>query len=171
MDRRGANKDQVRALLERSYEDLRTSFRSSGRPVYRLRRPWIEPCILAESHTVNGMLQSLTLAYGSWVTDEPHIKVTTWRDLPGQSYVPDHPADLDSTAPEDVHVDIDGTEIPGALHRHPSGVWLLRVDLGSLHLLGSGRGPLGELSFEPLTDLAQVIAARRAYLASRFPEA
>ncbi|MFI0937695.1 hypothetical protein [Streptomyces sp. NPDC021020] len=169
MYRSEANDDRVRALQNLSYENLRKSFRARVGPVYCLRTPWLEPCTLAEHHTFNGTLQSLTLAYGSWDTNQPHVKVTTWRDLLGQSYAPDVPSGLDSARPEDLNVDIENHENSGVLLRQPSGAWLLRVDLGSFHLVSSGRGPVGDLSFDPLADLEQVIEARRAYLASRFP--
>ncbi|SHM62946.1 hypothetical protein SAMN05216499_112219 [Actinacidiphila paucisporea] len=159
------------------YETLERSFRESPDPVYRLRTPWLTPCTLAEHHTVDGNLQSLTLAYGTWDTDQPHIRVTTWRDLPGQDFSPDELAEPEepdaprSAATEQVTADIAGTPQPGTLRRHPSGRWFLRADLGAHHLLASGRGPIGDLSFDPLTDLQEAVDARRAYLASRFPDA
>ncbi|UWE07609.1 hypothetical protein [Actinacidiphila bryophytorum] len=167
MDRRDAN-DQVRAALrDATYETLARSFRDSLEPVYQLRTAWFEPCTLAESHTVDGSLQSLTLAYGPWDTGQPHVRVTTWWDLLDQNIVDDIPAELAAVPLEDATVDIDGTPHPGALQRHPAGAWALRVDLGSHHLLASGRGPTTPLSFTPLTDLTQPIEARRTYLASR----
>ncbi|MBY8876118.1 hypothetical protein [Actinacidiphila acidipaludis] len=160
--------ERARALLRATEETLRRSFRECPEPVYRLRTPWLGPCTLAEGHTVDDVLQALTLAYGSWDADQPHIKVTTWWDLPGQGFIPDLPAGLDSAQPEDVTADLAGAAVPGVLRRS-ADVWLVRVDLGRLHVLASGRGPLGDLSFEPLTDLDEVLDARRAYMASRYP--
>jgi hypothetical protein len=100
----------------------------------------------------------------------PHIRVSTWRDLPGQDFVPDLPADLLAGAAEDVTVDIAGNATSGILVRLPASSWLLRVDAAPLHLLARGRGPVGDLSFEPLTDLEAAIDARRAVLAAWHPE-
>lgn len=138
--------------------------------MYRLRTPWLSPCYLGEGHTVNGALQSVTLIYDSWDTDQPHIRVTTWRDLPGQDFVPDAPADLLAAPPAPITVTVDGDPTPGTLAQLPAEAWLLRVAPGPLHVLASGRGPIGELAFEPLTDLEPIIDARRAYLASRRPK-
>jgi hypothetical protein len=169
--RYSAADDHVAALQRATYETLESSFGAGTAPVYRLRTPWLGPCTLAEHHTVDGSLQSLTLAYASWDTDQPHIRVTTWHDLPGQDFVPDSPAESDAESPEDVTVGIAGATSAGVMTRYPDAVWSLQVDLGPAHLLATGRGPVGDLSFEPLTDLAQVVAARRAYLASRCPKA
>lgn len=168
MNRSGSG-EQAGLLQEATYEELRLSFRESPDPVYRLRAPWLLPCQLGESHTVNGSLQAVTLIYGSWATDREHIRVTTWRDLPGQDFVPDAPGDLLAVPPERIAVDIEGKPTPGDIVRRPTTAWLLRVGLGAVHLLASGRGPIGDLAFEPLTDLEPVVDARRTYLASRRP--
>lgn len=168
---RGGSPEQGRLLQEAAYEELARVFAATADPLYRMRAPWLAPCTLAESHTVDGSLQSLTLAYGSWDTDQPHIRVTTWRDLPGQDFRPDAPADLLDAPAEDLTVGIDGNATAATLVRLPSTAWLLRADPGPVHLLASGRGPTGELSFEPLSDIKPVIDARRSLLASLRPEA
>ncbi|WUH90104.1 hypothetical protein OG900_08280 [Streptomyces sp. NBC_00433] len=168
---RSDSQDRIRALRQAMYEDLERSFREKPEAVYRLRTPWLAPCTLAEHHTVDGSLRSLTLAYGPWDTDEPHIRVTTWRDLAGHDFFPDTPFAPGSAPTEQVTADIAGTPSPATLGRHASGMWLLRADLAAHHLLASGRGPIGDLSFEPLTDVGEVVTARRAYLAARFPDA
>ncbi|WP_225849050.1 hypothetical protein [Streptomyces sp. HPF1205] len=166
-----ASRDRARALMEDGYAKLARAFAADPDPVYQLRAPWLAPCTLGESHTVNGSLQAVTLIHGPWTTGEPHIRVTTWRDLPGQDFVPDVPDDLPAAAPEDIGIDVDGSVIPATLVRGPAGSWLLRADPGRVHLLASGRGPIGDLSFEPLTDLEAVVNARRVFLASLLPEA
>jgi hypothetical protein len=170
MDRMGLP-EQGRALQEAVYADLERAFVASPDAVYQLRAPWLAPRTLAECHTVNRSLQSLTLAYGPWDTDQPHIHVTTWRDLPGQDFEPDVPVDLLDAPGEGVMVDIDGNATAATLVRRASTAWLLRADLGRVHVLASGRGPTGDLSFEPLADITSVIDARRRLLASRRPEA
>ncbi|MBM9503767.1 hypothetical protein [Actinacidiphila acididurans] len=169
MNRSGSG-DRARALQEATYEALERSFRASPVPMYGLRTPWLSPSYLGESHTVNGILQSVTLIYGSWDTDQPHVRVTTWRDLPGQDFVPDAPADLLAAPPDPVTVTIDADPAPGTLAQLPTTAWLLRTGHAPLHVLATGRGPIGELAFEPLTDLQPLINARRAYLASRRPK-
>lgn len=170
MDRTGSP-EQGRALQEAVHEDLERAFAASPDPMYQMRAPWLAPRTLAEGHTVDGSLQSLTLAYGPWDTDQPHIHVTTWRDLPGQVFEPDAPADLLDAPGEDVTVGIDGNATAATLVRLASAAWLLRADPGRVHLLASGRGPTGDLSFEPLADIKPVIDARRGLLASLRPEA
>jgi hypothetical protein len=158
---RTASPEQGRALQEATYESLERAFAASPDPVYRMRAPWLAPCTLAECHTVNGSLHSLTLAYGPWDTGRPHIRVTTWRDLPGQDFAPDAPAELLDAAGEDVTVEVGGALTAGSLVRLPTTAWLLRADPGPVHLLACGRGPIGDLSFEPLADIVPVIEARR----------
>ncbi|WP_327287315.1 hypothetical protein [Streptomyces sp. NBC_01198] len=162
---RSGSSAQARILQEAAYARLKQSFATSQDPMYRLRTPWLSPCTLGESHTVDGALQALTLIYGPWDTEQPHVRVTTWRELPGQDFAPDAPAGLLAAA-RDVTVDIEGGATPGTLVRLSDETWLLRVDSGPLHLLASGRGPSGELSFERLTDLTAVVDARRVLLAS-----
>jgi hypothetical protein len=167
--RRSGDSGQARILQEAAYEELKQSFATSPGPMYCLRAPWLVPCTLGEGLTVDGVLQAVTLVYGSWDTGRAHVRVTTWQELPGQDFVPDAPADLLDATPQDVTVDVEGSATPGALARLPVDTWLLRVDSGPLHVLACGRGPIGELSFERLTDLASVIDARRVLLASRHP--
>lgn len=164
-----ASRDRARALMEDGYAKLARAFAADPYPVYQLRAPWLAPRTLGESHTVNGSLQAVTLIHGPWRTGEPHIRVTTWRDLPGQDFVPNVPDGL-AAAPEDIGIDVDGVVTPAGLVRGPSGSWLLRADPGRVHLAASGRGPIGDLSFEPLTDLEAAVNARRVFLASLLPE-
>lgn len=163
--------DRAPALRAALAEALEQSFRNCPEPVHQLRSPWLGPCTLAEHHTVDGALRSLTLAYGPWDTDQPHIRVTTWRDPAGAGAAAEDLPGFEAAEPEEVTVDIAGAATPGTLLRAAGGAWLLRVDRDPLHLLASGRGPLGDLAFDPLTDLAPVVEARRAYLAARFPDA
>lgn len=146
------------------------SFRASPDPMYQLRSPWLAPCALGEAHTVGGSLQTVTLIYGSWDPDQPHIRVTTWRDLPGQDFTPDTPAALLTASPDAVTVDIDGHPTPATLTRLPPETWLLRADPTPLHhLQASGHGPLGDLSFHPLTDLAPTLTTRPTSLPPHHP--
>lgn len=170
MERRGVS-GRGRALQEALYEDLLRAFAASPDPLYRMRAPWLGPCTLAECHIVNGSLQAVTLAYGPWDTGQPHVHVTTWRDLPGQDFRPDLPAELLAAPGEDVTIAIDGRPTAATLVRPATSAWLLRADPGRVHLSASGRGPTGDLSFEPLTDLTPVIDARRRLLAARHPQA
>jgi len=161
--------ERGRALQEAVDDDLKRAFAACADPLYQMQAPWLAPCTLAECQTVNGSLQSLTLAYGSWDTDQPHIHVTTWRDLPGQDFEPDAPADLLDAPGESVTVGINGNATAATLVRLASTAWVLRADPGRVHLLASGRGPTGDLSFEPLADIKPVIDARRRLLASLRP--
>lgn len=161
--------ERARLLQAAGYAQLRTVFRQSPHPVYRLRSPWLSPCALGESHVVNGALQAVTLIYGPWDTAEAHIRLTTWHDLPGQDFVPDAPADLAAAPPRSVTVDIDGTPTPGTLAELPDTTWLLRVHQGPVHLLASGRGRVGESALTPLTDLEPAIEARIHHLAAQRP--
>jgi hypothetical protein len=159
-----------RTLLAASYDRQKQAFRDCPDPVYRLRAPWIAPCALGELHTVNGALQAVTLIYGPWDTGQPHIRVTTWRDLPGQDFTPGVPAGLLAARPEQAVAGIEGSAAVGTLVRLPTTAWLLRVDRAHLHLVACGRGLIGELSFVPLTDLEPVLAARRAHLETARPQ-
>jgi hypothetical protein len=162
--------ERGRLLRAANWARLRKAFRESPHPVYRLRSPWLSPCTLGESHVVNGSLQTVMLVYGPWDTDEAHIRLTTWHDLPGQDFVPDVPADLAAAPPRPITVDIDGAPTPGTLAELPDAAsWLLRVDQGPVHLLASGRGRVGETAFEPLTDLEPAIEARFHHLAKQHP--
>ncbi len=167
MERTGDSPERGRALQEAGYRKLQRAFAACAEPVYRIRDPWLAPCTLAEGHTVDGSLQSLTLAYGSWDTGQPHLHITTWRDLPGQDFEPDAAAEFPDTPGEEITVGIDGRPAEARLLRSAGGAWLLRADPGRVHLLAFGRGPMGDLAFERLVDITPVIDARRSFLASR----
>ena len=165
---RGGSGEQASLLREATYANLRRALRECPDPVYRLRAAWLAPCALGESHVVNGSLQSVTLIYGSWDTDQPHVRVTTWRDLPGEDFLPDTPAELlAAAASEPAAVDIAGDTAQASLVRLPSSSWLLRVRGADLHLIASGHGLLGDLSFVPVADLEAEIDARRTVLSQR----
>jgi hypothetical protein len=171
MDRSDVTTDQVRALREANHERMQQAIRANPDPTYRLRAPWLSPCALAEAQVVDGSLQTVTLVYGSWETGRPHVRVTTWRELPGQDFVPDAPVGFLGAPSEQVTVDVEGKAHTGTLARLPGGSWLLRVDTGGgPHLMAWGHGPAGELSFDALSDFEPAIEARRAYLASVLPE-
>jgi hypothetical protein len=164
---RAGSPGRGRALQEAGYRDLERAFAACAEPVYRIRDPWLAPCTLAECQTVDGTLQSLTLAYGSWDTRQPHLRVTTWRDLPGQDFEPYPPEGFPDAPGEAVTVAIDGHPAEARVLRAAGGAWLLRADPGRVHLLASGRGPTGDLAFERLVDITPVIDARRSFRAAR----
>ncbi|MEE4546132.1 hypothetical protein V2S66_29720 [Streptomyces sp. V4-01] len=158
--------DRVRLLQEAADAQLRQSFRDTPYPVYELRSPWFSPCALGESHRVDGSLQAVTLIYGPWEPGLAHVRVTTWHDLPGQDFRPDVPAALVAAPTEPVAVAVGGTTAPAAFAALPDSSWSLRVDQGPVHLLACGRGTIGDLAFERVTDLEPAVQARAHHLAA-----
>ena len=138
---------------------------AEGRLVlYRLRSPWRTPSALAECHEVNGVWQSAMIVHGSWKTAEDHVRVTTWRELPGQDFEPDVLPGLAAAPEEELQVGVDDRTVP-ALLRRGFGVWQLRTAVGEHHVLVSGRGAPEDLTLETVDDIAPLVEERRAHLA------
>jgi hypothetical protein len=162
MHRTGSS-DRGRELEERLYQQLIQAFREGRMVAYRLRSPQQTPCALGESHQVNGVWQSITLIYGSWDTSREHARVTTWRELPGQTFHPDVSPDIRSASSQGTLIQIDGQPTPATLRRGAE-LWQLRTAVTDLRILVTGRGPIGDLTLETLDNIVDPIAARQSHI-------
>ncbi|MEU1267015.1 hypothetical protein [Streptomyces sp. NPDC005799] len=156
--------DRAQDLQERLYRRMTEAFGEGRLVLHRLRSPWHTPSALAESHQVNGVWQSATIVHGSWKTGEDHIRVTTWRELPGQNFEPEVLPGLAAAPEEELRVGVDERTVP-ALLRRGSGVWQLRTAVGEHQILVNGRGTPGDLTLETVDDIVPLIEERRARLA------
>lgn len=162
----GTRGSELRTALN---QKLLQAFRDGRATAYRLASPARRtPCILAEWQEVNGELEFVTLVHGRWVKGPEHVRVTTWRELPGQSYQPDEIAEMEEAAPaEDVSVLVDGRSVVGTLHRAADpDSWQVRTAVGDSRILVVGTGEVGELALETVEDIAPALEARRALLDS-----
>jgi hypothetical protein len=154
-------------LQQALHQKLLQAFQDGRAAAYRLasseRRT---PCILAEWQEVNGELEFVTLIHGRWARGPEQVRVTTWRELEGQSNQPDEIAEMEEAAPaEDVSVLVDGQSVAGTLHRGADpGSWQVRTAVGDSRILVVGTGEVGELALETVEDIAPALEARRALL-------
>ncbi|MGW2828142.1 hypothetical protein [Streptomyces sp. NPDC001286] len=167
---RADNGDLAQGLREDLYRRMIEAFAEGRLVVHRLRSPWHTPCALAESHEVNGVWRSATIVHGAWTADEDHIRVTTWRELPGQESEPDVVPGPGTAPEQELRVRVDERTFP-ALLRHGSGRWQLRTAVAGHGILVSGRGAPGDLTLETVDDIVPLIDERRAILARRAQDA
>ncbi|MFR0352726.1 hypothetical protein [Streptomyces sediminimaris] len=158
--------DRARELREGLYRRALQAFGEGRLVVYGLRTPWQTPCALGEWHEVDGVWQSAMLVYGPWDTRRDHIRVTTWRELPGQDGRPETPADLATAPAQDVEARVSGHTVPAVLRRR-DGVWHLETAVADHRIQVSGRGAMGDTTLESVADITPLVEARRTALARR----
>ncbi|MFM9445167.1 hypothetical protein [Streptomyces acidiscabies] len=162
MHRTGAG-DHARELEDGLYRKLIQAFHDGRMVIYRLCFPQQAPCALGESHEVNGAWQSTTLFYGPWDTNQEHTHVTTWRELPGQTFSPETQPDVEFAPSENLEIQVDDLPVLGMLHRGPE-TWQLGMAVEDHKILVAGRGAIGNLALETVDDIIPLINARRAYI-------
>ncbi|MFE2425093.1 hypothetical protein [Streptomyces hokutonensis] len=165
---RSESSDPARDLEEGLYGKMVQAFSEGRLILYQLSSPPHTPCALGECHEVNGSWQSATLIYGPWDTDREHVRVSTWRELPGQLFHPDTLPDIPTAPSHGLEVTIDGRPVLGELHRGPQ-TWQWQAAVEQHKILMSGRGAIEDLTLETVTDIAPFVDARRRHIAIRRP--
>jgi hypothetical protein len=159
--------EKARALIAAIYEKLTQAFDDGLVPIFALQTPEYSPCYLAGTYTLSDVYYAVDLIYGSRDSAQEHIRVTTWRNVPGQDFEPESPLEVNSMTPEHQEIRVGDRVIPAAAYHH-ADAWRLNLSIDDLHILISGRGLQGDLTLEPLRDIAPAVEAGKAYVQKDF---
>jgi hypothetical protein len=156
-------------------------------PVFGLAEPSLRPLALAEAGQVNGVWETITLAYGEWAAQAgPYVAVTT---MAGPAHTRDGGTEAELARVIDDernrladHAGMDEEEPPGppayaheplllgdlevrALVGRHGSVWVAYLPVGAVSVTATGRGIApGVMRLGPVTDLEPYLRGRNVAL-------